>query len=379
MEPARVLVAGSDVLMNELIGRTIAAIGALDVPAMASARARQLQLTKPPGSLGRLEQLAVQLAGITGDPLPDVSQRAVIVMAADHGVTEEGVSAYPAEVTGQMVANFLAGGAAINVLARAVGARVVVVDIGVRTPLGPHRELLARKIRTGTANFSRGPAMTRGEAERAIEVGIEVVQSESARGLGLVALADMGIGNTSAASAIVACLTGLPVSDVTGRGTGIDDATRVRKTLVIERAIATNRPDPADALDVLAKVGGLEIGGLAGVILGAASLRIPVVLDGFIAGAAALIAARLAPSSIPFLIAGHRSVEPGHRHVLADLGLHPLLDLDLRLGEGTGAALAMHLVDAAARIPREMATFQQAGVTDREAAPGAAPDDRVAG
>lgn len=207
--------------------------------------------------------------------------------------------------------------------------------------------------------------MTRGEAERAIEVGIELVRAESARALDLVATGDMGIGNTTAASAIVACLTGLSVNEVTGRGTGIDDATRLRKIETIERAIATNGPDAGDALDVLAKVGGLEIGGLAGVVLGAASMRIPVMLDGFIAGAAALIAARLAPSSIPFLIAGHCSVEPGHRLVLADLELRPLLDLDLRLGEGTGAAIAMHLVDDAVRIQREMATFHDAGVSDR--------------
>jgi nicotinate-nucleotide--dimethylbenzimidazole phosphoribosyltransferase len=274
-------------VVSELVARTIAAIGALDESAMAAARERQLRLTKPPGSLGRLEELAIQLAGVTGNPLPAFSQRAIIVMAADHGVTEEGVSAYPAAVTAQMVANILAGGAAISVLARAVGARVVVVDIGVRSPLASHEQLRARKIRGGTANFSRGPALTRAEAIRAIEVGIEVVLAESARGLDLVAIGDMGIGNTSAASAIVTCFTGASVNEVTGQGTGIDDATRTRKIEAITRAIATNSPDPSDALDVLAKVGGLEVGGLAGVVLGAASMRIPVVLDGFIAGAAA--------------------------------------------------------------------------------------------
>jgi nicotinate-nucleotide--dimethylbenzimidazole phosphoribosyltransferase len=351
--------------VSELVARTIAAIGALDESAMAAARERQLQLTKPPGSLGRLEELAIQLAGVTGNPLPALSQRAIIVMAADHGVTEEGVSAYPAAVTAQMVANILAGGAAISVLSRAVGARVVVVDIGVRSPLAAHEQLRARKIRCGTANFSRGPALTRAEARRAIEVGIEVVLAESARGLDLVATGDMGIGNTSAASAIVACFTGASLKDVTGRGTGIDDATRMRKIEAIARAIATNSPDPSDALDVLAKVGGLEIGGLAGVVLGAASMRIPVVLDGFIAGAAALVAARLAPSSTPFLIAGHRSVEPGHPLALADLGLRPVLDLDLRLGEGTGAALAMPIIDAALRAHAEMATFADARISGR--------------
>jgi nicotinate-nucleotide--dimethylbenzimidazole phosphoribosyltransferase len=262
-------------VVSELVARTIAAIGALDESAMAAARERQLRLTKPPGSLGRLEELAIQLAGVTGNPLPAFSQRAIIVMAADHGVTEEGVSAYPAAVTAQMVANILAGGAAISVLARAVGARVVVVDIGVRSPLASHEQLRARKIRGGTANFSRGPALTRAEAIRAIEVGIEVVLAESARGLDLVAIGDMGIGNTSAASAIVTCFTGASVNEVTGQGTGIDDATRTRKIEAITRAIATNSPDPSDALDVLAKVGGLEVGGLAGVVLGAASMRIP--------------------------------------------------------------------------------------------------------
>lgn len=354
--------------MSELVARTIAAIGALDESAMAAARERQLQLTKPPGSLGRLEELAIQLAGITGNTLPAVSQPAIIVMAADHGVSEEGVSAYPAEVTAQMVANFLAGGAAISVLARAAGARVVVVDIGVRSPLAAHEQLRARKIRSGTANFSRGPAMTRAEAERAIEVGIEVVRAESARGLDLVATGDMGIGNTSAASAIVACFTRASVNDVTGRGTGIDDVTSIRKVETIARAIATNSPDPTDALDVLAKVGGLEIGGLVGVIIGAVSLRVPVLLDGFIAGAAALIAARLAPSTMPFLIAGHRSVEPGHRLVLETLRLRPLLDLDLRLGEGTGAALAIPLIDAALRAHAEMATFAEARVSGQRRA-----------
>ena len=351
--------------MSDRIARTIAAIGAPDEPAMAAARERQLRLTKPPGSLGRLEELAIQLAGITGMPLPTVAHRAVIVMAADHGVTEERVSAYPAEVTGQMVANFLAGGAAINVLARAADARVVVVDIGVRTPIPAHERLVARKVRSGTANFSRGPAMTRAEAERAIEVGIEVATAEAGRGLDLVATGDMGIGNTSAASAIVSCLTGTPVAEVTGLGTGIDAAARLRKIDTLSRAIARNEPDRADALDVLAKVGGLEIGGLAGVILGAASLRIPVVLDGFIAGAAALLAVRLAPRASAFLIAGHRSVEPGHRVALADLGLRPLLDLDLRLGEGTGAVLAMQVIESAVRVHREMATFDEAGVSDR--------------
>jgi nicotinate-nucleotide--dimethylbenzimidazole phosphoribosyltransferase len=351
--------------VSQLISQTIAAIGVLDERAMTEARERQRQLTKPPGSLGRLEELAVRIAGITGTSQPSVQRRAVIVMAADHGVTDEGVSAYPAEVTGQMVGNFLAGGAAINVLARAAGARVVVVDIGVRGDLARHADLVSKKVRPGTANFRRGPAMSRGEAERAIEVGIEVVNAEAARGLDLVATGDMGIGNTTAASAITVCLTGAAAADVTGRGTGIDEAARLRKVDVIERSIELNRPDRADAIDVLAKVGGLEIAGLAGVVLGAAARRIPVLLDGFIAGAAALVAVRLAAGVQPFLIAGHLSVEPGHRAALATLELRPLLDLDLRLGEGTGAALAMHLVEGALRVHREMATFGEAAVSDR--------------
>ena len=361
--------------MTRLISETITAIGVLDERAMNEARERQRQLTKPPGSLGRLEELAVQIAGITGAAQPSVSRRAVIVMAADHGVTEEGVSAYPAEVTGQMVANFLGGGAAINVLARAAGARVVVVDIGVRGDLAPHAGLVSKKVRRGTANFRRGAAMTRAEAERAIEVGMDVLGEESARGLDLVATGDMGIGNTTAASAITACLTGADVADVTGRGTGIDEAARLHKVDVIQRAIEANRPDRTDAIDVLAKVGGLEIAGLTGVILGAAARRIPVVLDGFIAGAAALVAVQLAPAARPFLIAGHRSVEPGHRAALESLGLRALLDLDLRLGEGTGAVLAMHLVDDALRIHREMATFADARVSDRADTSDAGPGD----
>lgn len=355
-------------LVSELMSRTIAAIGALDESAMAAARERQLELTKPPGSLGRLEELAVQLAGITGNPLPAVAQRAIIVMAADHGVTEEGVSAYPAEVTGQMVANFLRGGAAINVLARSVGARVVVVDMGVAGELPAHPALRSRRIGPGTRNMADGPAMTREEAERAVEAGIEVLEEEAGRGLSLVATGDMGIGNTTAASAIVAALTGAAVGGVTGRGTGVDDAGYARKVRAIERALATNRPDPGDPLDVIAKVGGFEIAGLAGVILGAAAMRIPVVLDGFISGAAALAAVAMAPSAGAFLVAAHRSVEVGHRVVLERLGLEPLLDLGLRLGEGTGAALAMPIVEAALRMQAEMATFAGAGVSGREEA-----------
>jgi len=345
---------------------TLPTLPPLDLVTQSAARARQDTLTKPPGSLGRLEELSIQLAAITGQPRPSVARKAVIVMAGDHGVTAEGVSAYPAEVTPQMVLNFLRGGAAINVLARQAGARVVVVDIGVASDLAPQPGLEIRKVARGTQNMALGPTMTRAQAEEAMAVGMEILELEVARGLDLVATGDMGIGNTTASAAIVATFTGQPVARVTGRGTGVDDAGLTRKVAVIERALALNQPDPRDPLDVLSKVGGLEIAGLVGVILGAAARRLPVVIDGFISGAAALVAAELAPEVKPYLIAAHQSVEIGHRLLLEHLGLRPLLDLDLRLGEGTGAALAFHLVEAAARILNEMATFSDAGVSGKD-------------
>lgn len=343
-------------------------IGPLDTAAMQAARARQEQLTKPPGSLGRLEELAIRLAGITGQSRPRLPRKAVIVLAADHGVAAEGVSAYPQAVTAQMVGNFLSGGAAINVLARRAGARVVVADLGVAADLPEHPALLRRKLGYGTRNLAEGPAMTLQEALAAIGAGIEIVEDETARGLDLVATGDMGIGNTTAASAIVAAITGRPVAEVTGHGTGIDEAGWRRKVTAIERALAVNRPDPADPIDVLTKLGGYEIAGLVGVILAGAAQRIPVLIDGFIAGAAALVATELCPPARDYLIAAHTSVEVGHRIMLERLGLVPLLNLNLRLGEGTGAALAMHLVDDALAVLAEMATFAEAGVSDKEAA-----------
>ncbi|MBM4425134.1 MAG: nicotinate-nucleotide--dimethylbenzimidazole phosphoribosyltransferase [Chloroflexi bacterium] len=341
----------------------------IDSAAQAAARARQDTLTKPPGSLGRLEELSIQLAGITGQPRPSLARKAVVVMAADHGVAAEGVSAYPSEVTPQMVLNFLRGGAAINVLARQAGARVVIVDMGVAAdiPVGASRDLplQIRKVARGTQNMAHGPAMTRAQAESAINEGIDVAHSEIAKGLDLIATGDMGIGNTTPSAAIAAAITGQPAARVTGRGTGVDDAGLARKVAIIERALAVNTPDPKDALDVLSKVGGFEIAGLAGVIIGAAGKRAPVVIDGFISGAAALIAVGLAPEVKPYLIAAHQSVEIGHRVMLEHLGLRPLLDFDLRLGEGTGAALAFHLVEAAARLLDEMATFAEAGVSEK--------------
>lgn len=338
----------------------------LDESAMRSARLRQDTLTKPRGSLGRLEELSIQMAGIQADPFPSVERKAIIVMAADHGVALEGVSAYPPEVTAQMVLNFLRGGAAINVLARQAGARVTVVDIGVATEFEPVPGLVRRKVRCGTRNQAHGPALTRAEAEQALQVGVEVLQEEAERGLDIVATGDMGIGNTTPSSAIAAVLMGLPVQQVVGRGTGIDDQTLQRKINVIEQSLAVNRPDPMDPMDVLHKVGGLEIAGLAGVMLAAARRRIPVVVDGFISTAAALIAVALAPGVHDYLISAHQSVEIGHQAMLRHLKLAPLLDLNLRLGEGTGAALAFHLIEASTRILREMATFGEAGVSDKE-------------
>ena len=340
-------------------------ISPLNSTAVEQARARQLQLTKPTGSLGRLEAIAIQMAGITGDVLPITPLKAVIVMAADHGVTDEGVSAYPAAVTPQMVYNFLQGGAGINALSRQVEAEVVVVDVGVAAELA-HSRLLSRKVRMGTANMAHGPAMTREEALQAIAVGIEVLDSLSQRGVDLLAVGEMGIGNTTAASAITACLTSMPVDLVTGRGTGISDEQLAHKVHVIERALAHNKPDANDPLDVLAKVGGLEIAGLVGVIIAAAARRLPIVLDGFISGAAALVAFGLNPAVCDYLFAGHISVERGHQIILEKIGLSPLLDLELRLGEGTGAVLAMHIIEAALRTHGEMATFAEAGVSNKE-------------
>lgn len=345
---------------------TIARIAPLDEAAMAAARARHDTLTKPRGSLGRLEALAIQIAGITREPLPELRHKVLVTMAGDHGVAADGVSAYPPEVTAQMVANFSRGGAAINVLARHVGARNVVVDVGVACDLGRCPGVLPRKVAPGTRSLAAGPAMSREEAVRAIEVGIDVAAGERARGMDIVGVGDMGIGNTTPASAITAAITGRAVAEVTGRGTGICDERWAHKVAVIERALAANRPDPADALDVLSKVGGLEIAGIVGVILGAAALRVPVMVDGFVAGAGALLAAGLAPGARPYLIAAHRSVECGHGALLEHLGLSPLLDLGMRLGEGTGAALGIGLAEAAVRVLAEMATFAEAGVTDRE-------------
>jgi nicotinate-nucleotide--dimethylbenzimidazole phosphoribosyltransferase len=333
-------------------------VGHLDSVAMDQTRQRLDSLTKPPGSLGRLERLAVQIAGVSGSPRPRLRERLVVVMAADHGVAAEGVSAYPAAVTTQMVHNFVQGGAAINVLARQVGARVLVVDIGVAARLPLELSIVHRKVAPGTANMAHGPAMTAEQASAALQVGLDLSRQDA----DVICLGEMGIGNTTAASAIVAAVSGLPVAEVTGRGTGIDDATWKRKVAVIEQALRLNQPDPRNPMDILAKVGGLEIAGLVGLVIGAAALRKVVIVDGFIATAAALLAVELCPAARSYLIAAHRSVEVGHRAALERLELEPLFALDLRLGEGSGAALALPIVDAALAILAEMATFEEAGV-----------------
>ncbi len=348
-----------------LLASTIAAISGADAAIHAHAHARLSQLTMPPWALGRLMDTAERLAAMTGSLRPPLSRTAVAVFAGDHGVCAEGVSAFPAEVTPQMVFNFVAGGAGINAIARVSGASVTVVDVGVAGDLAPvSGRYRAERVRAGTANLARGPAMTRDEAVRAIEVGIRVA-NDLCQGADLLAAGDMGIGNTTPSACITACLCAADPNLVTGRGTGIDDAIHARKCAIVAQALALNRPQAGDGLDVLGKVGGLEIGAIAGFYLGCAAARKPVVVDGFIATAGALIAQALCPSVVEHLIAGHRSVEPGHRIALARLGLDPLLDLGLRLGEGTGAALAFPLVQAAGRLLSEVATFSEAAVAGK--------------
>ena len=336
-----------------------------DGAAEERARRRLDALTKPPGSLGRLEDLLVGLCAIQGRCPPSLRHPVIFTLAGDHGVVGQGVSAYPQVVTAQMVENFLNGGAAVNVLARLAGARVVVADLGVAAALPVHPALRRRPVDTGTQDMTRGPAMTSAQAWQAVEAGIALVDEERGRGVDLVATGEMGIGNTTAASALVAALTGAPPDRVTGPGTGVDGEGRRRKIKAVCRALEVNRPDPANPLETLAKLGGFEIAGLVGVILAGAVHRLPVVLDGFIAGAAALVAVRLKPDIREALIAAHRSSEPGHTIVLDTLGLEPYLDLHMRLGGGTGAALCISLARAACAIFTEMATFKSAGVSDR--------------
>jgi nicotinate-nucleotide--dimethylbenzimidazole phosphoribosyltransferase len=340
-------------------------IKAIDRSLMEKTQARLDSLTKPLGSLGRLEELAKMVAGITGKEAPVLRNKVVFTFAGDHGVTAEGVSAYPKEVTPQMVYNFLRGGAGINVLARHVGARVVVADLGVAEDLSPNPLLIVKKVNYGTKNMVKGPAMSRAEAIRSIEAGIEIFEDEFKKGVDIAGTGDMGIGNTTSSSAITAVFTAHPVEDITGRGTGIDDKGLTNKVAIIKKALAVNKPDPNDAIDVLSKVGGFEIGGLAGVILAAASRKVPIVIDGFISGAAALVAFHIEPKTKDYMIASHCSVERGHRVILEHIGLKPILDLNLRLGEGTGAALGIGIVEAAVKILTEMATFKEASVSEK--------------
>ncbi|TYP77559.1 nicotinate-nucleotide--dimethylbenzimidazole phosphoribosyltransferase [Paenibacillus methanolicus] len=347
---------------KQLLDRTVAAIGPLDAEAVHAAQARLDSLTKPPGSLGKLEDIAKQTAGITGEIGADLSKRAVVVMAGDHGVCSEGVSAFPSEVTPQMVLNFLAGGAAVNVLARQAGADVVCVDVGVATVI-EHPSLVQRKVRPGTGNMAQGPAMSREEALAAIAAGIETASELAGQGYAMLATGEMGIGNTTPSAALCAALAHMTAEEAVGLGTGIDASRRRHKVDVVERALAVNAPNADDPLDALAKVGGLEIAALTGVMLGAAANRLPVIIDGFISSAAALVASRIAPASVPYMIGSHLSQEQGHGQLMAAIGLSPMIHLDMRLGEGTGAVLGFHIVDAAQRIVREMATFESAGVS----------------
>jgi nicotinate-nucleotide--dimethylbenzimidazole phosphoribosyltransferase len=347
------------------ITETIRAIVPADKSWRHRARRRIETLTMPPWALGRLLDLAVDLAGITRSLSPAVARRAVVVMAGDHGVVAEGVSAFPQAVTAEMVHNFARGGAAVNVLARQAGARVLVVDVGVAgnlSDLADSEMVRLRRIAPGTDSIAAGPAMSREQAIRAVEVGLETGE-ELAETTDLYATGEMGIGNTTPSSAIVATLCNVDPNQVIGRGTGVDETTRLHKAQVIRRAIAVNRPDPADPLDVLAKVGGFEIGAIAGLALAAAAQHKPVLIDGFISTAGALLARRLCPACADYMIAAHRSTEPGHDAALEHLDKMPLLDLNMRLGEGTGAVLAIHLVDAAVGILTDMATFDEAGVS----------------
>ncbi|MFJ7588667.1 nicotinate-nucleotide--dimethylbenzimidazole phosphoribosyltransferase [Streptomyces sp. NPDC097617] len=351
---------------HDLLSETVASIRPLDAKALGEAWERQKRMTKPAGALGMLEIISAQLSGLSRvcpPPIPEPA--AVAIFAGDHGVHAQGVTPWPQEVTTQMVANFLGGGAVCNAFANQVGAEVCVIDVGVAGDLPATPGLLPRKVRPGTADLSTGPAMTREEAIAAIEVGIETARDLVAAGNKALLTGEMGIANTTVSAALISVFTGVDPSDVTGRGTGINDETHARKVEVVRRALELHQPDPADPIGVLAAIGGLEHAAIVGLLLGGASLRTPVILDGVSAGAAALVARAIAPESLSACIAGHRSAEPGHVAALNKLGLRPLIDLDLRLGEGTGALLALPLVQSAARAMHEVATFDSAGVTEK--------------
>ena len=347
----------------DFLKKTLERIKPVDENLLAQAQTRLDNKTKPPGSLGRLEEFGRRMVAISGCADPDLSKKVIFTFAGDHGIVEEGISLYPKEVTTQMVLNFLRGGAGVNVLARHAGAEVRVVDVGVASDFDDAPGLIRRKIAYGTRNFTNGPAMTGDEMLAALQVGIDLADQCKTEGVGLVGTGEMGIGNTSPSSAIIAAVSGLCVRELTHRGTGINDDALERKICVIEQGLELNKPDGADPLDVLTKVGGLEIAAIAGLVLGCAANSLPVVVDGFISTAGALIASELHPNVRDYIFAAHRSVEIGHRFMLERIGAEPILDLNLRLGEGTGAALAMTLIEAGVKILKEMATFDEAGVT----------------
>ena len=347
----------------DIIKDTLARIRPVNPELLQQTQNRLDNKTKPPGSLGRLEEFACRVVAISGSADPDISKKVIYTFAGDHGITEEGVSLYPREVTTQMVLNFLTGGAGVNVLARHAGAEVRVVDVGVDFDFENAPGLINRKIAYGTQNFTCKPAMTADETLAALQVGIELADQCKVEGVGLIGTGEMGIGNTSPSSAIIAAIAAKTVAEVTHRGTGISDAALINKVRVITKGLEFNKPDPGDPLDVLAKVGGFEIAAIAGLVLGCAANSIPVVIDGFISTAGALIASELHPNVRDYIFAAHQSVEVGHRFMLERIGLEPILDLHLRLGEGTGAALAMTLIEAGVKVLNEMATFEQAGVT----------------
>jgi nicotinate-nucleotide--dimethylbenzimidazole phosphoribosyltransferase len=350
----------------KLLNQTLAKIKPIDAALLDRAQAKLDNKTKPLGSLGRLEEFARRFAAISGTLTPDITKKVIYTFAGDHGVTEEGISAFPREVTPQMVLNFINGGAGVNVLARHCGSDVLVVDVGVDYEFGELSGLIRKKVARGTRNFTKGPAMSHREALAAMRVGIELAGRAKADHVAMVGTGEMGIGNTTPSSAIIAALSGKSVREVTHRGTGISDSALENKIRVIELGLAVNRPDPGDPLDVLAKVGGLEIAAIAGLVLGCAANRLPVVIDGFISTAGALIACELHPHAKDYLFAAHQSVEIGHRFMLERIGVEPILDLGLRLGEGTGAALAMGLIEAGVKVLKEMATFDEAGVSEGE-------------
>lgn len=349
-----------------LIKSTIGNISAVSDEARDKAKARLDQLTMPHWALGRLMDLAVDMAGMTGQSPPPVERKTIVTMAGDHKVTEEGVSLYPAEVTPQMIGNFVNGGAGVNALSGLTGARVVVVDMGVNADLsGMGDAIVSKKIGMGAANIAKGPAMSRKDAERSIEAGIEIA-ADLADSTDLFGTGDMGIGNTTPSAAIIAAITKSDPVDITGRGTGLDDTQLKHKIEIIKTILKVNKPDLNDGVDILAKLGGFEIGGIAGLILGAASMRKPVLIDGFISTAAALIAKTIEPKSQDYMICSHLSVEPGHLAMLKALGKTPLLDMNMRLGEGTGSALAFCLVDAAVKVLTKVATFEEAAVSQAD-------------